>query len=235
MKNQYFGDLNDYHKYGLLRILSGAGEICTGVCWMLTPSDGLTHGDDTGYLDRRGRWEAFDPELYEFLHRRLIEEGERDVRLLENSGILPNTFFYTPILAESPDERRRYFREMVERFRGADLIFFDPDNGLEVGSVQLGARGSSKYLYWHELAETYCSGHSVLVYQHFPRKPRDAFIDRIAEGVRSHTSADARIYSFRTSKVVFFLASRPEHTEQFGRRAEEVSSVWGDQIRALRH
>ena len=39
MKNQYFGDINDYRKYGLLRILSTYGPIKTAVCWMLTPDD----------------------------------------------------------------------------------------------------------------------------------------------------------------------------------------------------
>jgi len=33
MKNQYFGDINDYRKYGLLRTLTG-GQIKTAVCWM---------------------------------------------------------------------------------------------------------------------------------------------------------------------------------------------------------
>jgi hypothetical protein len=40
MKNQYFGDINDYRKYGLLRILSDEGSMRTGVCWMLTRDDG---------------------------------------------------------------------------------------------------------------------------------------------------------------------------------------------------
>ena len=35
MKNQYFGDINDYRKYGLLRILTNGGEVDTAVCWML--------------------------------------------------------------------------------------------------------------------------------------------------------------------------------------------------------
>ena len=39
MKNQYFGDINDYRKYGLLRILTNGGEIKTAVCWMLTTDD----------------------------------------------------------------------------------------------------------------------------------------------------------------------------------------------------
>ncbi|CAA9432540.1 MAG: hypothetical protein AVDCRST_MAG37-733 [uncultured Rubrobacteraceae bacterium] len=51
MKNQYFGDVSDYRKYGLLRVLSSEGEISTGVCWMLTPSDGRTDGRKLEYLD----------------------------------------------------------------------------------------------------------------------------------------------------------------------------------------
>jgi hypothetical protein len=42
MKDQYFADINDYRKYGLLRIL-GEG-LRVGVCWMLTKPDGS--GDD---------------------------------------------------------------------------------------------------------------------------------------------------------------------------------------------
>ena len=40
MKNQYFGDVNDYRKYGLLRALQGEGSLSTLVAWMLTPDDG---------------------------------------------------------------------------------------------------------------------------------------------------------------------------------------------------
>ena len=49
MKNQYFGDLADYRKYGLLRTLAGAG-LSAGVCWMLTPDDDSGHGNNAGYL-----------------------------------------------------------------------------------------------------------------------------------------------------------------------------------------
>jgi hypothetical protein len=43
VRNQFFGDINDYHKYGLLRALSGDGDLKVGVCWMLTPDD-VRHG-----------------------------------------------------------------------------------------------------------------------------------------------------------------------------------------------
>ncbi len=44
MKNQYFGDVNDYLKYGLLRQLSNEGRFKICVCWMLTEPDGTTEG-----------------------------------------------------------------------------------------------------------------------------------------------------------------------------------------------
>jgi hypothetical protein len=40
VRNQYFGDINDYRKYGLIRALTNHGELRTTVCWMLTPDDG---------------------------------------------------------------------------------------------------------------------------------------------------------------------------------------------------
>lgn len=36
MKHQYVGDINDYRKYTLLRLLSSGGTNRIGVCWMLT-------------------------------------------------------------------------------------------------------------------------------------------------------------------------------------------------------
>jgi len=36
MKVQYFGDVNDYCKFALLRLLAKAGGFNIGVCWMLT-------------------------------------------------------------------------------------------------------------------------------------------------------------------------------------------------------
>ena len=40
MKNQYFGDVNDYRKYGLLRAISLNTDWNLLVAWMLKPDDG---------------------------------------------------------------------------------------------------------------------------------------------------------------------------------------------------
>ena len=50
VKDQYFGDVNDFRKYGLLRVLAGSDRLRLGVCWMLTAPDGRTNGEFLAYL-----------------------------------------------------------------------------------------------------------------------------------------------------------------------------------------
>lgn len=228
MKNQYFGDVSDYKKYALLRILSGAGEISTGVCWMLTPSDGRTDGQKLRYLEQPGTWRRFDPELFDHLHRCVVVEGARDVHRIEDP-VLPRTSFYSRLLEDKADLRQRYFAEMREHFRDADLVFFDPDNGFEVRSKPFGRKDSSKFLYWREFTETYEAGHSVLVYQHFSRVERTRFVEQMAQRMHSETNAPD-VYAFVTADVVFLLAPRPEHLEHFSRKVSRVSTVWEKRI-----
>ena len=52
MKNQYYGDINDYRKYGLLRSLTRDTGLHLGVCWMLTSDDERSDGEKVGYLVR---------------------------------------------------------------------------------------------------------------------------------------------------------------------------------------
>lgn len=99
MKNQYFGDINDYKKYGLLRGLSNSGEISIRVCWMLTESDGRTDGQFLSYLDQADRWRRFDPELFDYLSRQVRVNDERNVLSMEGASVLPATNFYSTLLS----------------------------------------------------------------------------------------------------------------------------------------
>ncbi len=86
MENQYFGDINDYRKYGLLRCFVGAG-FRLGVCWMLTEADGSADGGKIPYLKERERWRDHDPELFDFLGD-CVPVGRRCVAEIERSGLL---------------------------------------------------------------------------------------------------------------------------------------------------
>ena len=170
MKNQYFGDVNDYRKYGLLRLLAGDGTLRIGVCWMLTPNDTRPDGEKTQYLDddRRNEWRHFDPDLYDFLrlkvHGHETEPKSRDVRNLTATH-LPHGDFYPAILSDSKADRESYFEQMWKQFEEwqTHLIFFDPDdgfanNGVSQSPLKKGHKDSAKKLFRDEVRDSLTKG-----------------------------------------------------------------------------
>lgn len=234
MKNQYFGDMNDYRKYGLLRLLSGQGDITTAVCWMLTPDDGRTDGSLTEYLRQPGKWRHFDPSLFEHLRELVLHQDVRDVRGVETVGILPSCRFAPGLLPDDAEGRVAYFETFTYVTEGCDLIFFDPDNGIEVKSKRYGLKDSSKYLYWHEIEESFAGGHSLLIYQHFPHVKRGPFIETKTRDLAEKTGA-REVFSFRTPHVLFLLAVQEDRREFFRARSLGVTDMWGSQIAVVRH
>ncbi len=98
MKDQYFGDVNDYRKYGLLRTLLSETGLSHTLCWMLTPSDGRSDGKFVDYLESPDRWQHLDPILFEFLHGTVHKNGLRAVAEIEQSPLLPHTTYHSPIV-----------------------------------------------------------------------------------------------------------------------------------------
>jgi hypothetical protein len=168
--NQYFGDVNDYRKYGLLRILANEGHLKIGVCWMLTADDGRTDGKFTEYLSDVHRFRPYDPPLFDLIHKSIIPGQNRSVTLAQNANIVPGAKYYLESLTNSIVDRSAYFKNMGEKLSTCNLFFFDPDNGIETKSIAKGRRNSEKYIYWDEIGETFQAGHSIRVYQHFRRK-----------------------------------------------------------------
>mgnify|MGYP001571326795 CR=1 FL=1 len=219
MKEQYVGDVNDYRKYALLRLLGRSG-LGLGVCWMLTPNDGRSDGNKLGYLDQQ-KQSGHDRELFALLRRVRDEPDARRLILIEGSEILPGAVFVNTIVPETLFERQLWFKQASTALADTDLIFFDPDNGIEVGSVAKGRRSSSKYVYRDELGATYRAGHSLLVYQHFQRKERESFIQAVADDLR-RVAVEAEIWAVRTSHVVFMLAIQPRHRPALSQAAQAV-------------
>ena len=161
MKNQYFGDLNDFRKFGLIRSLTGFGELSTAVCWMLTPDDCTTDGKFIDYLQQPAEYRHLDLELFDKLKYYVSAAGERRLSAVDEARILPSAKCYSEVLPDDANGRRNYFLSFWKLAEGCDLIFFDPDNGMEVKSKPSGKAGSSKYLYWPELVQACTSSNEV--------------------------------------------------------------------------
>jgi len=234
MKNQYFGDINDYKKYSLLRLLSGQGEIKTAVCWVLTEDDSSSDGKRTTYLEKPEIWRKYDPIVYQHLREHVIDQGVRNVSTIEHHNILPNCCFYGDVISDDIKSRDHFFKKFLKFAKGVDLVFFDPDNGLEVKSVPRGKRKSSKYIYWSEVEASYKSGHSLLLYQHFPRMSRESFIYGLVQRFKELEHIPS-VFSYCTYHVAFLLIPQPKHEKLFDSNTAQISRNWGDIIRVRKY
>ena len=215
MKNQYFGDRRDYLKYSLIRALGC--ELSVAVCWLLTYDDRIGEGRKTGYLCKPDDWCRYDPKVYNFLRKHVMERCERRVDVLEEDGLLGEKCrFFSPKVPSDSLGRYEYFDRFVEFAKGTDLVFFDPDIGIEPTTSK-----GPQYVHWYELALCFSRGHSLLIYQHFGRQKHDQFVESQAEALARLGNAD-RVFAFYDDAVAFFLVAQHDHTESLDRAKAKV-------------
>jgi len=225
MKNQYFGDINDYHKYGLLRSIQEVSKLSILFAWMLTEDDGSNDGRRTEYLKQPESWAVYDPILFEWLQNNVAANDHRQVSLIENAGLFqPAKFFYDLVPADARI-RRDWLERLANIASKTDLVFFDPDNGIEIRSISPGLRNSKKYVFWEELAKLWQQHNSILVYQHFPRESHHAFTQRMLQAMTDRLPGSCPI-AFSTSHVLFLLALQPRHSHHACDITYKVRKSW---------
>ena len=183
MKNQYFGDVGDYGKYGLLKFLA-KHDVKIAVNWYLTENDENKPGDG-GFIDylkekNEQRYLKYDPDLFETLKEMVLPEPKnRDVKQFERKNAIPGAIYYHKKLnlrdlktvAERKVHRDEWHRKALITCEGADLVFLDPDNGL-MEKPKL-SKTAEKYIFPCEVAEYYKRGQNVVYYCHKGRRKPD--------------------------------------------------------------
>ena len=148
MKDQYVGDIGDYPKLGLLRVIEKAG-FSIGVNWYLTAPDGGKDGRKAGYLNK-----ACDtPDTVLFNALQGIRK-ERSIEAIEKSNLLTNTKYFNEELDSV--YRKSWHEKAILHLCGQDIIFLDPDNGFEVKSVNPHFLNGNKYITYDEAADYFC-------------------------------------------------------------------------------
>ncbi len=224
VKEQYVADVSDYRKYALLRALADGGDRKLGVCWMLTPDDSGPDGKKLEYLQRPEEFRRHDLELFDHLKTVVEDHPERTLDAIERAGLIPGAEYFNEILPDDLKGPHAYRAPCKSGLAACDIIFFDPDNGLETSLVR-GRKNSSKFIYLDEIASFFQAGKSLLIYQHFPRVQRDVFIESCRSRIASTLATDD-VWAFTTKHVVFLLAIHPEQQVSLGTRAEEVSDIF---------
>lgn len=230
MKNQYVGDVNDYLKYGLLRCCAEVGWT-VGVCWMLTPDDIRSDGGKVGYLADPSGWRNHDPILFDALAT-AVSGGNRDVERIEKLGIIPQATYFRETVPEFIEGRISWLNRALAKLQENDLLFFDPDNGLEIPSKPRGRRDSSKYLYWDEVELAWAAGASLLIFQHFARESRQAHISRLLSEFMERLP-DSSVVPIGTPNVLFLSVWRANHARGIPHLLSLLNDRWETRMRFL--
>ena len=177
MKNQYFADVGDYGKYGLLRFIAECG-VKIAVNWYLTPKDHSNDGNKREYLaNEKNR--KYGPELFDVL-REMNEHKDRNVGHFAERGLIPGAIYFDNIVRPLPSEstisvtekrlaREHWHQQALAGCLGAELVFMDPDNGLRTGSPTA-RKDAQKFVYASEVYSYYNRGQDVVYYCHKGRR-----------------------------------------------------------------
>ena len=260
VQNRYVGDLGDFGKFGLLRALcsssepAGVSPLSLGIVWYLVPDE--THNTDGRFVDyldlsvgNHERFRACDPPLYDAL-RGIVLSGVRNVTSIRGDGILVRgTRFYDDILTFEDlrgagvrirrlraQRRTLWLEGALRATEGCDVVFLDPDNGLEVGVGSHQLRGP-KYAFFDELLPFVQRDQSLLIYHHVAR--RGTALDQVKGRMaqiedRLGRSAFALLYH-RGSARAFFLVPAQRHWEVLSSRARTfLDSGWARHFEVVR-
>jgi hypothetical protein len=201
MRHNFVNDIGDYAKYALLRALCASVHqppLRLGVIWYLTEhAERNGDGRRRPHLSQDG-WEQIDPGLLSqmrSIEATLHSADDLHLNLIEQSAILPlNTVYYSRPLPGVHGTRAQRTALRAEWFAGAkqavadcNLLFLDPDNGLEVKSVGPGSQLAGKYVAVSEMPELLGGGALVILYQHCDRSPwqvqRAKIRDQLVTGI----------------------------------------------------
>lgn len=254
MQNRYVGDLGDFGKYGLLRALCLAREgdpgraLRLGVVWYLVPDE--AHNDDGKHIrylepsaNNEARFRRCDPDLYDALAQ-IVDRGPRSVGSVREERVLPSdtAFYETPLTfgdlphvgpparEERLAHRRTWLQGAHTATAGCDLVFVDPDNGLESGTRRHEKLGP-KYVYLDELSPYLVRGQSVVIYHHLGRRgsAKHQLQERfrqITERLQPSTGAFALLFRRGTLRC-FFIVPTEVHRDILTQKARRfVNGPW---------
>ena len=251
MQDRYFGDIGDFAKYGLLRaVAAGEPPLRLAVLWYLVPDESHTKdGRHIDYLEPTPNnlesFRACDPELYDKLGD-LVGAGTRAVSAVPEHALLPpQTVYHDASLdysavprAQRPALRGRWLASAVEVAGDADVVFLDPDNGLEAGCGPCDTKGP-KYAFYADLLAL-SPDKTLVVYQHstrtgtFEEQIENRMVELCDRLRRPRANAAAMRWRRAGPRAFLFVIADAHRTAVLERLRVMTDGPWGAHFE-LRH
>ncbi|MBI4250960.1 MAG: hypothetical protein HY618_00740 [Candidatus Tectomicrobia bacterium] len=122
--------------------------------------------------------------------------------------------------------------------KGKDVVFFDPDNGLEVPSVEghvwQKKKKGPKYVFWDEICPFWSRGQSIVVYQQMVRnrgESRDQIASRkkeVKEKLRGCKNIHALLFHRGTARAFFVIPAGSHRKIIESRLSRFREGPWGE-------
>lgn len=252
MQDRYVADVGDFGKYGLLRILcnttglDSGPKLRLGVVWYLfeskeeekrKPGDGRK--TDYAKSSHAERFRPRDEELYDLLLD-VLQRKPRNVEAIRRSNILGrDAVFYDRLLIFSETDndgrqptRSEWLSGAQSKVESCDLVFLDPDNGLEAKSLAPWRKNGAKYVYYDEVKPYLGKNQSVVIYHHLGRnKPGKAQVSDRLKQLDKRLALRQRPFALwyhAGSPRVFFVLPASTHDVLLRRAKTTLNEKWGD-------
>ena len=233
MQNRYAGDVGDFGKLGLLRISAHSG-LKLGINWYLSEDE--DHNNDGKHISYLTNpiYDACDPELRGKLGY-MVYGNQRSVRAMEEMDLMPGCVYFSQVVPSSVKDRPGWHQQALLQLRNADMVFLDPDNGLEVKSIS--SSNHFKYVFRSEIEDYYTTGHSVIFYNHRSHESDAIYFSRVKELLSASSLSSASLIGLRFSRGTardYIILSQPEHSHIIESCIQELlRSPWAQHFSRL--
>jgi hypothetical protein len=232
--------VGDFAKFALLRAIAEDTKLRLAVIWYLfSDEDHNADGRHVSYL-KDPSLARLDPDLHAALGT-IVKNNRRNVRAIAASRILPpNTTFFTKVISDEKSQiglsrtararqRATWLKKALASAKDHELVFLDPDNGIETASVQPHSPKSGKYVFWNEVAEFWKAGHSLIIYHHLNRTATVARQAHVLKAKFRERFPDAPLLRYflvrRGSCRHFWIVAQDAHAQALAESVERISQT----------
>jgi hypothetical protein len=215
VQDRYAGDIGDFSKFALARVLHGHLGGPTGLIWYRFPDE--VHNNDGRHIDYLPKlpWIIADPSLIQKL-KSVIDGGSRTIRSLVDQQILPpDTIYFDEAIHPLSDplwSRSRWFERASESVKGCTTVVVDPDNGIAGVNHSSRSRKGGKHITLEEISGLAGNHDCLMIYHHFDRSaPHSVQIERQMQRLKSAVP-DRNVIAVRYARVsprAYFIVFNP--------------------------
>ena len=116
----------------------------------------------------------------------------------------------------------------MEILKAADIIYLDPDNGIQPKNMDESDKNSIKYALYREIRKYYSLGKTVIVYNHYDRSPLDKYKNRIYELKKVVPESKIEVIKFKRYFIRHYVfLVQDKHTNLIEQVIDKLTNNYG--------